>query len=140
MRSFVVRQLSFEIQPVLPNPSGTPYDVQVDHSPIFDPTRPQSFLIAFKVRLVEPKQRAFTFSLDAFALFETQDSITPEYLESPIVLFNAPAIAFPFVRSFVNTVSVNAGMPGLILPSINFHKSTTRPDAPEDGDKTSTPN
>ena len=33
---------------------------------------------------------------------------------------SAPAIGFPYVRAFMSTLSIQAGLPPIILPSINF--------------------
>lgn len=52
--------------------------------------------------------------------FEVEKNITEEFKNSPFPSVNAPAIAFPFLRSFISTVTVNAGYSPAILPSINF--------------------
>jgi len=59
-------------------------------------------------------------------IFKSQSNVTKEYLDSPGIRINSPAIAFPFLRGFVSTVSVNAGYPPIILPSINFIRLTSQ--------------
>lgn len=40
--------------------------------------------------------------------------------ENPFFKFNAPAIVFPYIRSFVSNFILNAGFKPIILPSLNF--------------------
>ena len=56
------------------------------------------------------------------ALFKTELPIDEEFINSPFVQMNAPAIALPFLRSFISTISVNAGYNPIIIPSINLTK------------------
>lgn len=63
-----------------------------------------------------------SIDIDAMAAFETQKPIDEKFLSSPFARQNAPAIAFPFLRSFLQTLCVNAGIPPIILPAINFVK------------------
>ena len=66
--------------------------------------------------------KTFSLSLVAVAFFESNVDITEEFKNSEFVKINSPAIAFPFVRSFINTLSTNAGFSPIILPSFNFAK------------------
>jgi preprotein translocase subunit SecB len=54
------------------------------------------------------------------AIFKTQNPIDEDFRTSSFVKINAPAIAFPFLRSFITTITVNAGYNAIILPSVNF--------------------
>ncbi len=64
--------------------------------------------------------------------FEVKDSedeefyVSEEVREHPFLMVNAPAIGFPFVRSFVSTLSINAGYSPIILPAINFQELYNR--------------
>ncbi len=53
-------------------------------------------------------------------VFKSSEAITNDFLKSDFVKISAPAIGFPYVRSFISTLSVDAGLPPIILPSINF--------------------
>jgi preprotein translocase subunit SecB len=55
-------------------------------------------------------------------LFKTDEEIDETYLQENMVQINSPAILFPFIRSFINTLSVNSGYGQMILPAINFAK------------------
>ena len=55
--------------------------------------------------------------------FTTSDEITDDDKEnSHFIHNNAPAIAFPFLRSFLSHLVMMAGYPPVVLPSINFAK------------------
>ena len=58
--------------------------------------------------------------LDMRVFFNTSDKINQKFKDSKFIIINAPAIAFPFMRSFVATVTLNAGYSPAILPSVNF--------------------
>lgn len=52
--------------------------------------------------------------------FSSDGEITKSFLETSFASVNAPAILFPFIRSYVSTVTINAGLNPIILPTINF--------------------
>lgn len=55
------------------------------------------------------------------ALFEASEEIDRQkFASSPFAHVNAPAIAYPFLRSFVATIILNAGYAPVLLPSVNF--------------------
>jgi preprotein translocase subunit SecB len=79
------------------------------------------FIVEFDLRLATNKG-TFMMTTKYHVTFQAEKPVTPEYLESPTIKVNAPAIAYPFVRSFVATVITNAGYPAIYLPSVNFVK------------------
>lgn len=83
------------------------------------------FIVEFIARISNTTQ-SLVFSTKFHVVFQSEHPISKEYLESPGIRINSPAIAFPFLRSFVTTVSANAGYPPIILPSINFVRLTTK--------------
>jgi len=62
----------------------------------------------------------FNLNLQFVAVFGTEETIDEEFKTSELVRVNSLAIAFPFVRSFISTFSINAGIPPFILPAYNF--------------------
>ena len=62
------------------------------------------------------------FSCKFVARFECDDTITDEFKHSNFPKVNAPAIAYPFLRAFVNNYFVNAGYNPVLLPTYNFTK------------------
>lgn len=79
------------------------------------------FCVDFFIRLQLSAQETL-LEMEYRAEFETDADITEDFKKSPFPKVNAPSIAFPFLRSTVNSIVVNAGQGMLILPTINFQK------------------
>lgn len=77
-----------------------------------------SFMIVFDLRLKVHDTHYLVVKYNA--IFLTDTPITIDFQNSPFPKVNAPAIAFPFLRSFIATVLLNAGFEPILLPSINF--------------------
>lgn len=78
-----------------------------------------NFNIIFNIKLTEEKSK-FHFKMKAIGHFISNQEITEEFKESDFVKYNAAAIAFPYLRSFISTLFINAGFNPLILPTFNF--------------------
>jgi len=76
-----------------------------------------TYLIVFKVVI---DNTFVDIKLISEAIFETNQAIDEEFLNSNFVRINSPAIAFPYLRSFISTLTINAGIPPIVLPAINF--------------------
>lgn len=80
------------------------------------------FSIEFGVELTNQDSN-FELSLVSLGHFLTNNMIVDEdFLKSDFVKLNAPAIIFPYIRSFITTLVVNAGLNPVILPAFNFNK------------------
>ncbi len=79
-----------------------------------------SFSILFDINVKHPGE--FNLQIDFIAVFKTSEPFSDNFKNSPFTKVNAPAIAYPFLRSLVSTVLLNAGYRPAILPSINFTK------------------
>lgn len=64
----------------------------------------------------------FTLNVIFGAVFGTSETIDEDFKESDFVKINSPAIAFPFLRSFISNLTLNAGLSPFILPAYNFAK------------------
>jgi len=64
----------------------------------------------------------FNLNLQFVAVFGTEETIDEEFKTSELVKINSLAIAFPFMRSFISTFTINSGIPSFILPAYNFSK------------------
>lgn len=66
------------------------------------------------------KEDYFLLEVGAIGHFECSDDLT-EDIKKFFINHNAPAIVFPYVRSFVSTFSVNAGsIPKITIPTQFF--------------------
>jgi preprotein translocase subunit SecB len=78
----------------------------------------RTFIVDFKSTVLSSV--GYTLYIEFASFFETEDSITEEFKSSYIPSVNAPAIAYPFFRTFVSNLTLNAGYDPIILPTINF--------------------
>lgn len=92
---------------------------KLQFAPIFDEDNPRSFRIRFFFRIEEEKTN-FRLLLDCIGEFSTNEDITEDFKKSSFVMISAPAIAFPYVRSYISTFTLNSGLQPLILPTFNF--------------------
>lgn len=75
------------------------------------------FLIGFKV-IVDNTE--FKINLEMAFVFELDEPINEKFKKSDFVKINAPAIAFPYVRSYISNLTLQSGFSPVILPSVNF--------------------
>lgn len=85
-----------------------------------DQSREDVFAVLFRLNLTH--QHDFRLQMEYLAWFEAAGKVLPDLIESPFVKINAPAIAFPYLRSFVTLLTLNAGLTPTILPTVNFLK------------------
>lgn len=75
------------------------------------------FEVVFNIEL---KDKRFSLALEMFFTFSSDEKITEEFKISLFPKVNAPAIAFPYLRSFISNFTLQAGYDPIILPSLNF--------------------
>ena len=88
------------------------------HSCLFNENEKKSFVISFDFELTSHKKFKLFF-VQKF-LFQCDEEITKDFLDSHYPSVNAPAIAYPYVRAFVATLLLNAGLESVSLPAVNF--------------------
>lgn len=84
---------------------------------------PNHFAKAFKVDLTfdsEEHDEIYVLTVEYHVVFECSTNVNEGFLESDFAKISAPAIGFPYLRAFISTFSIQAGIPPIILPSINF--------------------
>lgn len=81
-------------------------------------SEPNFFAVKFEVKM--QSEYGYEFELQYVAQFKTDEEITDSFMESTFPLVNAPAIAYPYLRSFVSLITLNSGFDPLILPTVNF--------------------
>ncbi len=91
---------------------------QFDFEVSYPPDESDKFFIIFNLEIKHPGD--FELKTQYISMFITSETIDEEFRNSEFTLVNAPAIAFPFMRSFIATITLNAGYNPAILPSINF--------------------
>jgi len=77
----------------------------------------KTFGINLKVSI---KDKEFDLNLESVFMFSLEEEITDDFKLSDFPRINAPAIAFPYIRAFISTITLQSGYRPVILPSINF--------------------
>jgi preprotein translocase subunit SecB len=84
------------------------------------------FYVCFDLTLDDPSYNLYVEAVYAFDVIEGE--INEEFKKSHFPKVNAPAIAFPYLRAMVSTITLQAGLKTVMLPSINFaSKSEDKP-------------
>jgi preprotein translocase subunit SecB len=83
-----------------------------------DSSNTKRFRVNFDLTLKEDGH--FMSTIKAIALFETSEEVNEEFVTSPFFKANAPAIAYPYLRAFISTFTLNSGIDPIILPTFNF--------------------
>ncbi len=78
----------------------------------------KSFRIKFKA--VISSKEGYDLTVEYSSFFETDEDINESFKKSNFVTINAPAIAYPFLRSFISIITLNAGYEPILIPTINF--------------------
>ncbi len=99
--------------------SADSFSLEISMNVSIDQETKRGFSLYMGVKL-SSQDKGFTLELNSHSKFETESEIEEDYLNDGMVTVNAPAIVFPFIRAFINTVSTNAGYNPIILPAINF--------------------
>lgn len=85
----------------------------------FSEDSPYGFAIVFNFAL-QNKSKEFKLKIKAIAHFSTIETIDEAFKQSPFIDINAPAIAFPYVRTFISNLTLNSGFDAIVLPAFNF--------------------
>lgn len=79
-----------------------------------------NFAIILNVVAENDGPNGFVIEVEFWGYFQTEQEFTDEFLESHFTSVNAPAITYPYLRSFITNILVGAGYPAKYLPTINF--------------------
>ncbi|PKK36552.1 hypothetical protein BWI96_11905 [Siphonobacter sp. SORGH_AS_0500] len=89
----------------------------VNHEPVYHAENQRLFSVLFDLSIQAP---TVTIDIVYQSIFTCDEDITQEFKESYFPKVNAPAIAYPFLRAFVGTITLNAGIEPVILDTMNF--------------------
>ena len=91
--------------------------VNIRKEPIFKEGIDNEYIILFDGSF---ENEIFDLKIEFLAIFGTSEKIDADFKKSTFVKSSSPAIAFPYLRSFISTLTLNAGLPPFILPAYNF--------------------
>ena len=79
------------------------------------------FGLQFELNL-HNEDNTFLLSVTAFAGFVVKNlKVDDEFLKSHFVIGNAPAIVFPYLRTFVTNFCQSSGYSPIMIPAFNFN-------------------
>jgi preprotein translocase subunit SecB len=95
---------------------------EISYKIIYDAKKDNIFAVVFNSKIIHPND--FELIIEHVTSFKTSESIDADFKKSDFPKINAPAIAFPFLRSLVATITTNSGYRPAFLPSINFMEAS----------------
>lgn len=119
IENWAVNRLSITRKPVNPNDVKRDGTFSLETSNDFDEEHDR-FFVFFKLALDDQR---YDLSVEVVYSFEvTEGKVDDAFKTSHFPKVNAPAIAFPFLRAMISTITLQAGLRPVMLPSINFSK------------------
>jgi len=85
------------------------------------PLEKNVFSVEFNFTL-DNEEENYCLQTNYEAIFTTDEEIDEDFRNSSFPKVNAPAIAFPYFRAFISTITQQAGYNPAVLPSLNFVK------------------
>lgn len=119
LERFFVEQLKYKCSNYNIFNESDQVDIELGVATSFSDDDLKSYLVKITVKIT-PKTDSFILECDAVGRFVTSEEIDDDFKNSHFVKINSPAILYPFVRSYINTITTNSGISPIILPSVNF--------------------
>lgn len=85
----------------------------------FDISQPTNFGIKFEIKII---QSGWAYSSVTQSHFVASEKLSEESGNEQIIKYNAPAIAYPYIRSMLSSISAVSGHPVINLPVVNFYE------------------
>jgi preprotein translocase subunit SecB len=132
LKNVVVHEVNFLVNPAI---SSSPDEIQADlrytanHNIGIPEDSGLSFIVMFEVRVSSEALGAVNLFVRAYAEFTSATPVDKVFADSSLVRRNAPAIAFPFIRSYIHTITIHSGMPGILLPTMSFTGNQSPPNS-----------
>lgn len=127
LKEWKVKNLSFKINDVQIEEQKKKNSFNFSMGHFFSEENPKEFGIGFCINV---DGEEFTIVIEMIFLFELDENIDEAFKHSDFLTINAPAIAFPYVRSYISNLTLQSGFSPVILPSVNFVKLAAKDDDP----------
>lgn len=114
---YKVVDLSFQASEDATDMDVSKNDLSLEVGQFYPNDEKQIFGVGFKVAF---RREGYTVHIEMRFFFETDSEITEDFKNGPFPAINAPAIAFPYLRSFLSILTMQAGYRPVIIPSVNF--------------------
>lgn len=122
--NYKVTDLVFNTSGGLASEGGIDDELNMKVGQSYSASNDRLFVVGFKVAV---KQKDYSVHMEMRFSFEADAVITDEFKRSTFPTVNAPAIAFPYLRSFLSILTMQAGFRPVMLPSVNFVELARKP-------------
>ena len=112
-KGFKVLNLTFKTEQ-----SGLSDSFRLGYQAQYPTDSDRDFVVRFDAEIAS--KAGVLIQVDYAGFFASPVPITPEFREGPFPAVNAPAITYPYLRSFITTLTANAGVQPIILPILNL--------------------
>lgn len=119
LKEWKVKNLSFKINDIQIEKKTKKNSFNLSMGHFFSEENSKEFGIGFRIKI---KDEEFNILMEMVFLFELDENIDEKFKQSDFLTINAPAIAFPYVRSYISNLTLQSGFSPIILPSVNFVK------------------
>ncbi len=119
LKEWKVKNLSFKINDIQIEKKTKKNSFNLSMGHFFSEENSKEFGIGFRINI---KDEEFNILMEMVFLFELDEDIDEKFKQSDFLTINAPAIAFPYVRSYISNLTLQSGFSPIILPSVNFVK------------------
>ena len=119
LKEWKVRNLSFKVNDKSLQEENKNNSFNLSLGNFFPENNPKEFGVGFRINI---KDDDFTILLEMVFLFNLNEKVDEKFKQSDFIKINAPAIAFPYVRSYISNLTLQSGFQPIILPSVNFVK------------------
>ncbi len=123
--------VNVQVQDHAKRDASIPANLTVNPKVFFPADSPNEFVIIIEASI--SKKDSFIISLVAFGFFIMPGLIGNIRDQKPFININAPAIMFPYVRSFISTLTANLGpnFPPVLIPPHFFQGDLSEHVEPE---------
>lgn len=119
LKEWKVKNLSFKINDIQIEKKTKKNSFNLSMGHFFSEENSKEFGIGFRINI---KDEEFNILMEMVFLFELDENVDEKFKQSDFLTINAPAIAFPYVRSYISNLTLQSGFSPIILPSVNFVK------------------
>jgi preprotein translocase subunit SecB len=113
----------FEITKIVldrdPSVKSGNFDVDIQHIAQSQEENKNKIRTVFIITINSKSQPLFNFQVQAIGDFEIIGE-TEEKIYNNFMNISAPSIVYPYIRAFISTTMLQAGLQPVIIPSINF--------------------
>ena len=119
LKEWKVKNLSFKINDIQIEKKTKKNSFNLSMGHFFSEENSKEFGIGFRINI---KDEEFNILMEMVFLFVLDEDVDEKFKQSDFLTINAPAIAFPYVRSYISNLTLQSGFSPIILPSVNFVK------------------